>query len=76
MGLGDYRMISFLPYWGRKQFISLSEETSDFNNIKHGVPQGSVLGTILFLIYKSNLANTAIINSDHNFIMIDVLHKC
>ena len=64
---------------GRKQFVSLSGETSSYKNIRHGVPQGSVLGPILFLIYINDLGraiiysklynfadDTAILYSDHN----------
>ena len=64
---------------GRKQFVSLSGETSSYKNIRHEVPQGLVLGPIIFLIYindqgraiiYSKLYNfpddTAILYSDHN----------
>ena len=41
----------------RKQRTTIENKTSDFRNITCGVPQGSILGPMLFLIYVNDLSN-------------------
>ena len=41
----------------RKQYISISGENSSQTAIKYSVPQGSILGPLLFIIYIIDIPN-------------------
>ena len=41
----------------RKQYVSIDECNSDLLNVLCGVPQGSILGPKLFILYVNDICN-------------------
>ena len=51
----------------REQCVQVNNALSDFNVITHGVPQGSILGPLLFLLYINDIAQSSSLLSFYLF---------
>ncbi len=52
IGIADNAFLCFSSYLSdRKQFVQIKNIQSDSVSVTHGIPQGSVLGPLLFIIY-------------------------
>ena len=56
MGVGEIAVQWFNSYLsGRQQLVNITDTNSDFRNVLCGVPQGSILGPLLFLVYVNDM---------------------
>ena len=57
-GVHDNELLWFTDYlFGRQQYVQLGKGTSSMQSIYSGVPQGSILGPLLFNLYFSDFAD-------------------
>ena len=50
---------SLAIYYNRQQYVNINDEESDMANVVCGVPQGSIIGPKLFILYINDICNTS-----------------
>ena len=51
----------------RSQCVVINDAQSNYHEVKHGVPQGSVLGPLMFIIYINDLHNSVCYSTSIHF---------
>ena len=78
IGINGSLLLWFESYLtGRQQRVIIEGTSSEWKNIKAGVPQGSVLGPLLFLIYindiATNISSDCFLFADDSLLMEEVI---